>query len=330
MCSAFKHLLTQVFQMLKSVFIFFCSLAFLNFHSFAQTTPESLELAKKIPIADAHMHTYYRGGPSSAAFLEQMDKNNVMWGGAVGDYRADVADKLKDRYIPAIGQMEFMEVFFSRGASGLVDDENSTFKRLFKNAEDQFSNGTIKGFGELHTNNNLSGPVNIRRTIRTDSPAVRKMYSIANKYNGFVQLHSQHDDNFTIDILKLSAEFPNTITILSHCLPLSQPRDLANLFSQRKNIVCEMSATGSVHSKILGINRPARAFDDNGLRPAWRNLIETYPDQIMVGTDACCGWFNSYSDMVKEIRENLLPYLSPELMEKVAYKNAVRIFKLKE
>lgn len=301
-----------------------------NSNLYAQHSAESIELAKTIPIADVHMHTYSRGGPSSSAFLEQMDKNNVRWGGAVGDYRSDVAEKLKDRYIPAIGQMEFMEVFFSRGVSGLVDDENWTFKRLYKNAEEQFSNGTIKGFGELHTNNNSSGPLNIRRTIRTDSPAVRNMYVIANKYNGFVQLHSQHDENFTIDILKLSAEFPNTITILSHCLPLSQPKDLANLFSQRKNIVCEMSATGSAHNKILGTNRPARAFDDNGLRSAWKNLIETYPDQIMVGTDACCGWFNSYSDMVVEIRKNLLPHLSPDLMEKIAYKNAVRIFKLKE
>jgi len=34
--------------------------------------------------------------------------------------------------------------------------------------------------------------------------------------------------------------------------------------------------------------------------------------------------------MVVEIRNNLLPYLSPELMEKLAYKNAVRIFRLKE
>ena len=297
---------------------------------YAQHSAESVELAKTIPIADVHMHTYFKGGPSSAAFLEQMDKNNVRWGGAVGDYRADVADKLKERYIPAIGQMEFMEVFFSRGASGLVDDENWTFKRLFKNSEEQFANGSVKGFGELHTDNHSSGPLNIRRTIRTDSPAVRKMYAIANKYNGFVQLHSQQDENFTTDILKLAADFPNSITVLSHCLPAAQPRDLANLFSQRKNIVCEMSATGSAHNKILGIKRPARAFDDNGLRPAWKNLIETYPDQIMVGTDACCGWFNSYSDMVKEIRENLLPYLSPELMEKIAYKNAVRIFKLKE
>ncbi len=320
------------FYSMKNLIFLMASLtiSLVSTNLYAQHSAESIELAKTIPIADVHMHTYYRGGPSSSAFLEQMDKNNVRWGGAVGDYRADVADKLKERYIPAIGQMEFMEVFFSRGASGLLDDENWTFKRLFKNSEEQFANGSVKGFGELHTDNHSSGPLNIRRTIRTDSPVVRKMYAIANKYNGFVQIHSQQDENFTTDILKLAADFPNSITVLSHCLPASQPRDIANLFSQRKNIVCEMSATGSAHNKILGINRPARAFDDNGLRPAWRNLIETYPDQIMVGTDACCGWFNSYSDMVAEIRNNLLPYLSAELMEKIAYKNAVRIFKLKE
>ena len=141
----------------------------------AQPTPQTIELAKTIPIADVHMHTYSRGGPSSAAFLEQMDKNNVRWGGAVGDYRADVSDKLKERYIPAIGQIEFFEVYFNRGASGLTDEENWTFKRLYKNAEEHFANGTIKGFGELHTDNHSSGPHNIRRTIRADNPAMRRM-----------------------------------------------------------------------------------------------------------------------------------------------------------
>ena len=116
---------------------------------YAQHSAESVELAKNIPIADVHMHTYSRGGPSSAAFLEQMDKNNVRWGGAVGDYRADVADKLKERFIPAVGQIEFMEIFFSRGAEALTDEENWTFKRLYQNAEEQFANGAIKLIAEV-------------------------------------------------------------------------------------------------------------------------------------------------------------------------------------
>jgi transposase-like protein len=39
---------------------------------FAHHSTESIELAKTIPIADVHMHTYSRGGPSSAAILEQI------------------------------------------------------------------------------------------------------------------------------------------------------------------------------------------------------------------------------------------------------------------
>jgi Tat protein secretion system quality control protein TatD with DNase activity len=302
----------------------------LSSNAYAQPSAESLDMAKTVPIADVHMHTYSRGGPSNAAILEQMDKNNVRWGGAVGDYRSDVADTLKERYIPAVGQIEFMEVFFSRGASALTDEDNWSYKRLYKNAEEMFANGAIKGFGELHTDNHSSGPQHIRRQIRADNPAIRRMYAIANKYEGFVQIHAQHNEQLTADILKLSVDYPQSITVLSHCLPVAQPSDLANLFQQRKNIVCEMSATGAVHNNILKINRPARAFDSNGLRPAWKDLIETYPDQIMLGTDACCGWFYAYSDMVQEIRKNLLPYLPPELMKKVAYTNAVRIFKLKE
>jgi predicted TIM-barrel fold metal-dependent hydrolase len=308
----------------------FLSIYLVSTNVCAQYSAESAQLAKTIPIADIHMHTYSRGGPSSAAILEQMDKNNVRWGGAVGDFRTDVADRLKERYIPAIGQMEFVEVFFNRGASALTDEDNWTFRRLYRNAEELFAKGAIKGFGELHTDNHSNGPPNFRRNIRTDNPAIRRMYAIANKYDGFIQIHAQQDENFTTDILKLSADYPNTITVLSHCLPIAKPSDLANLFSQRKNIVCELSAFGSVHMRILGINRPPRVFDDNGIRPAWKNLIEEYPDQIMVGTDACCGWFSYYSDMVQDIRNNLLPYLSPEIMEKLAYKNAVRIFKLKE
>jgi predicted TIM-barrel fold metal-dependent hydrolase len=308
----------------------FSSICLVSTNAFAQYSAESVQLAKTIPIADIHMHTYARGGPSSAAILEQMDKNNVRWGGAVGDFRPDVADRLKERYIPAIGQIEFVEVFFNRGASALTDEDNWAFKRLYRNAEELFAKGAIKGFGELHTDNHSNGPHNFRRSIRTDNPAIRRMYAIANKYDGFIQIHAQQDENFTTDILKLSADYPNTITVLSHCLPIAKPTDLANLFSQRKNIVCELSGYGSVHLRILGINRPARIFDDNGIRPAWKNLIEEYPNQIMVGTDACCGWFSYYSDMVQDLRNNLLPYLSPEIMEKLAYKNAVRIFKLKE
>jgi predicted TIM-barrel fold metal-dependent hydrolase len=91
-----------------------------------------------------------------------------------------------------------------------------------------------------------------------------------------------------------------------------------------------MSATGTVLNDLLGLNKPPKAYDNRGPSQAWKNLIETYPDQVMVGTDPCCGADDSYGKLVEEIRTNLLPYFKNDVMEKLAYKNAVRVFKLKD
>lgn len=301
------------------------------FHAcMAQPTQELIEKARTIPIADAHMHTYQQNPRTAAWWLEKMDANNVKWGGAVGDYREDVRSVLGERFIPALGQVDFFRVFFKDGARGLTDPDNVVFQDLYSTGEKLFQSGVIRGFGEFHTNNNTSGHPRIRRAIRADNPAMRKFYAIAEKYNGFVQIHAEFDRDFEQDVLRLSADFPHVTTILSHCLSTPNPEHLAALFSKRKNIACEMSATGEVINRLLGLNKAPIAFNSSGPFNGWKKLIEMYPDQVMVGTDPCCGTERGYSELVAEIRSNLLPYFSPEIMEKLAYKNAVRIFKLKE
>lgn len=292
--------------------------------------PKAVKLAKTVPIADVHLHTYSRNGPSAADILEKMNANNVRWGGGVGDLRGDIADRLGNGHIAAAGQREFAESFFRQGASTLVATDNVYFRDLFRDARDLFAKGTIKGFGELHTNNESSGPLAFRRKIETDNPVIRKFYSIANEFTGFIQLHTQHNAQFTEDILRLTADFPDTLTILSHCLPLGQPDDLVNLFKQRKNIMCELSATGELHNRLARVNRPGRAYSAEGLRPKWKALIEAYPDRFMLGSDTCCGWDAHYTEAITEIRTNLLPYLREDVIELVAYKNALRAFRLSE
>ena len=316
---------------MKTLFSIFVLAALVSISSvgLAQTQDaRSVELAKTVPIADIHMHTYSRNGPGTAEVVERMTANNIRWGGGVGDLRRDIADALHGRHIPAAGQREFAESFFRQGASSLVETENVYFRDLFREAHDMFAKGTIKGFGELHTNNEHSGPQPFRRKLKTDNPVIRKFYAIANEFSGFVQLHTQHNAEFTEDILRLSEDFPNTTTILSHCLPHGQPEDLANLFKQRKNIMCEMSATGELHNRLARVNRPGRAYSANGLRPKWKALIEEFPDRIMLGSDTCCGWDAHYTEAITEIRTNLLPYLRFDVIEQVAYKNALRVFKL--
>ena len=151
-----------------------------------------------------------------------MDQNGVAWGGGVGDYREDVAALLGKRYIAAVGQAEFTKVFFSAGEAGLIDPNNRLFLSFFEEAEQLMASGLAKGFGELHTDNHTSGPPRMRRHIRTDNPVMRKFYEIANKHGGFVQIHSQLDDDFVGDVLRLTADYPKVLTILSHCLQIGR------------------------------------------------------------------------------------------------------------
>lgn len=297
---------------------------------YAQPTADSVELAKTVPIADVHLHTYLQNPRSATWWREQMDANGVKWGGAVGDYREDVQAELKERFIPAIGQIAFFKVYFKDNMRGLVDPDNPIFLDLYSRADKLFESGLVKGFGEFHTNNHTSGQPRIRRVIRTDNPAMRKFYALAEKYNGFIQIHSEFDRDFEKDILSLSADFPNVTTVLSHCLSTNDANLLGSLFSKRKNITCEMSATGEAINRLLGLNKSPFAFNSSGPFKDWKKLIENYPDQVMLGTDPCCGADRGYSELISEFRVNLLPYFSPEIIEKLAFKNAVRVFKLKE
>ena len=304
-------------------------LLMISISGYAQPNPQSIELAKTIAIADVHMHTYQQNPRSAQWWREMMDANGVIWGGAVGDYREDVQAELGSRYIPAVGQPEFFKVFFKDGRSGLIDPDNETFRDLYIRSEKLFKEGKIKGFGEFHTDNHSSGPPRIRRSIRADNPAMRKFYEIANRHGGFVQIHAEFDSDFKKDILSLSADYPNTTTVLSHCLSTKNIDQVARILGKQKNIVCEISSLGAVHVNRLNIPRSPHAFDSGGLYGDWITFIEANPDQVLLGSDPCCGIDASYSEIIGELRTSVLPYLSPPTMEKVANKNAIRIFSLK-
>jgi len=298
----------------------------------AQYSPLSAELAKTVPIADVHMHVDFSAGDQPDFYLEQMNRNNVKWAGAVGSYLPNTVQALGDRYIATLGQGEFFTVFRNSGGRGLTNIDDPAFQRLFKNAENAFVAKRIKGFGELHTDNHRSGPPEIRRHIRTDNPVIRQIYSIANKYGGFVQIHGQMDSEFEKDILKITADFPASTTVLSHCLSTDDADDLRILFKQRTNIVCELSSGGPIAKRLSLGYKPSigNVFSATELKKDWKKLMEEYPNQVMLGSDNCCGLENQYDALIAELRGGVLQNLPPDVMEKVAYKNAIRVFKLKE
>jgi hypothetical protein len=291
---------------------------------FAQPTETSLALARSLPIADVHLHTY---SASATYYRDAMDRNNVLWAGGVGPLPSDMQSLLGDRFIPAIGHAEFDTLL--RQSRSFTDPDQLTFSQLFARADELFKAGKLKGFGELHTDNWDSSPrLEYRRQFRLDNPAMRKIYEIANRYGGFVQIHSGMDATFADDLLALSKDFPEAVTILSHCLPKVRPSEMRSFFQNRSNIYCELSGGGPVHAGNNPNLRGGKFYNAQGPKPGWKELFLEFPDRIMLGSDTCCGFEKRYDEIVQEQREQLLAFLPPDVMKKIAYENALRVLKL--
>jgi len=286
---------------------------------------DALARALAVPIADMHMHL---AGRSPAFYREQMARNNVRWAGAVGGGLTDdaeyVAAQLGPAYVLALGQLEFTRTFLQRGPAGLTDPSLYDFARLFERAEKLLAAGKARGFGELHVDNARSaGPGNDRfaRRVPLDNPVMRRIYTIADRHDAFVQIHLEGTPEALTQLAVLAREFPRATTVLSHCLPWSRIDALRRLFDEHPNVMCELSATGPVH-------RIARVYDAERVRPEFLALIEDHPDRFMLGTDPCCGLEHRYDEMIEEARRYLLARLAPDTLEKVAYRNALRLLRL--
>jgi hypothetical protein len=311
------------------------ALVALSTSSFAQEKPrkiqESIELAKSVPIADVHMHTVDR---FTSFHKDQMDRNNVKWGGGVGPTgknppsTQDIQSALGKRYFFGFGQTEFTQVFFSAGAEGLTNKNNIAFIEMFKAADGLLEARKAYGFGEIHIDNNNSAPSNnFRRKVNFDNPVIRAMYKIANKYSSFIQLHMEADDVNIAALKKYLLEFPNVSTIISHGLPYGKQTLIRDLLEKHPNIYFELSRKGAV----LNEKEVGQAFSSrNGVKEIWLKSLEMYPDRFMIGSDTHYPDESRYDDVMKEFRDGLFPYLQPETLKKVAYQNALNVFKLTE
>jgi hypothetical protein len=292
---------------------------------------ESIELAKTVPIADVHMHTVDR---SVSFHKEQMDRNNVKWGGGVGPTgknppsTKDIQAALGSKYFFGLGQAEFTQVFFSAGAEGLTNTNSPAFVEMFKVADGMLGTRQAYGFGEIHIDNNNSSPSsNFRRKVTLDNPVVRTMYEIANKHSSFIQLHMEADDANIAVLQRYLLAYPQVSTIISHGLPYGKQTLIRDFLKKYPNIYFELSRKGAV----LNEKEAGQAFSiRHGVKEFWLKSLEMYPDRFMVGSDTHAPDESKYDDVMREFREGLFPYLQPETLKKIAYQNAVRVFRLTE
>lgn len=318
-----------MFQRFRSL-AFICLVLNLNQYALAQAPawgalvgprPESQALALSVPIADVHMHFSPR--MTTAHLLRLMEENNVRWGGGVGDYDLAVQAALGDRYISAIGQAEFARVLLRDGQDALLNPEHPVFVKLFQEAELLLATGKARGFGEIHISNlNAVGSDKaFQRKIPLDSPVVRRMYELADVHAGFVQIHYDKDRETVDQIIAMAKRYPRSLTVVSHCLSRGMPADMQRIFNAVPNVMCELSGGTHIH----GVER---IVAPGGMRSGYLQLVEDFPERVMLGTDPCCGLMSRYGEIVQTMRTKALAAMKPETLELVAYKNALRVFGL--
>jgi len=286
--------------------------------------PESELLAQSVPIADVHMH-FDRREQSANQMLQRMKDNGVRWGGGVGEYALEMQSALGKNYIAALGQAEFTKVLMSSGEQGLQNAEHPIFVQFFRDADALMAAGKARGFGEIHISNRSNYAPNdpFGRSIPLDSPVIRRMYEIADAHSGFVQIHYNKDLHTVDQILIMAKRYPKALTIVAHCMPVGSPDDMVRIFEAVDNAMCELSGATPIH----GVKR---ILTQDGINSRWLEMIENYPDRVMLGTDPCCGLMPRYAEIVKLLRGKALAAMKPETLEKVAYKNALRVFGLPE
>ena len=161
----------------------------------------------------------------------------------------------------------------------------------------EFERGYYRGIGEFH----LAGKA-------AEAPQVRKAVAFAAKHK--LYLHAHADDE-ALEILY--RHDPKARIIWAHTGFSTAPAQVEAYLQRYPDLWCELSYR-------YGITEGGK------LTAEWRRLFEKYPERFLIGSDT---WVNerwdSYGNIMATYRE-WLAQLPTDVAEKIAFRNAERIF----
>lgn len=163
--------------------------------------------------------------------------------------------------------------------------------------EERLRRGIYKGIGEFHL---FGGQTNTRE--------VRRIVELAVEKNLFLHAHS---DEAAVE--ELFALHPNVKILWAHAGMTSGPEAIGRMLDRYPTLWAELAIRTDM--------APGGTLD-----PAWRALFLRHPDRLMVGTDT---WVTSRWAVLPGYLANTrqwLRQLPAEVAEKIAFKNAERLF----
>lgn len=160
--------------------------------------------------------------------------------------------------------------------------------------------GVHKGIGEFHLSGSQAEGAVVEQTVRL---------AIA----GNLVLHAHSDEDA---VRRLFAMDGRARVLWAHAGFTGADRVKA-MMATYPNLWVEFAIRGDVASA-------------SGLQADWRDLVMSYPDRILVGSDTyILSRWQSYAEIMGEVRNWLLK-LPPEVGEKLAYRNGLKLFGVDE
>ena len=164
--------------------------------------------------------------------------------------------------------------------------------------ETEYKRGYYVGVGEFHLSGKAAATKWVKRTV--DFAVERNLY-----------LHAHADDE-ALEIL--FAHNPKARIIWAHTGFSTPPDKVAAYLERYPAVWCELSYR-------YGISAGGK------LTPEWKRLFERYPDRFLLGSDTWISQrWDSYDSIMAEYR-TWLAQLPPAVAEKIAYRNAEKLFK---
>lgn len=255
------------------------------------------QAAERLPLFDAHLH--YNWEPKPYFTLDEVFK--LFKENGVTGILATSRPNDGTRALYEAPQKEVWVVPFIRPYNIRADIQTwFNDPKIYELIEREYQRGYYRGIGEFH----LSG------SSDAGTAWVKKAVDFAVDNN--LYLHAHADD---AALEQLYANNPKAKIIWAHTGFSTSPEKVAAYLERYPNLWCELSYR-------YGITE-----GDGKLNAAWRQLFTKYPDRFLIGSDT---WINqrwaSYSQLMDEYR-GWLKQLPPDVAEKIAFRNAERLFR---
>jgi predicted TIM-barrel fold metal-dependent hydrolase len=265
--------------------------------------PPALAADYQGPIIDAHAHV--SSATAIDAYVAAMKKHNVtrvVLLGVGGVQKDDVAwitaaaRKYPGLVVPGAPVADPSDAGVAKAAAAL-----DALK--------------ARALGEVHGRQ-------VSRKIDRDPATFGKLFALAASRGVPVVIHEELSDGAVKQLDAALAAHRATIVVLAHGGE-GPPARVDGLLARNPNLRVDLSG---MHFQ----RKPALATETGPLDPAWKALIEKYPDRFLIGIDVWAPRLFEVAtlDTLMAWTRRILGELAPDVAARVAWKNAAALFKI--